>query len=119
MEIHKQDRVEVFISLFTSYGKENAIKRCDLTQKCVDAGLIRESPNKDRAMRKLLERARIDYKISITNDGDGEGYYLPTKEEAVRLSKNNKREYRKAISTFRSSKINKALEDDFSHGRIN
>lgn len=70
----KPDKVEVFIGLFTP-GKEHAIKRDELTQRCVGAGLI--NPNavdKDRVMRKLLTRAKVDYNIKITNDGDGEGY---------------------------------------------
>ena len=114
----KPDKIDIFMSLFTP-GKENAIKREDLPQKCVDAGLIGvDVVDKDRAARKLIERAKIDYKFCITNDGDGEGYYIPTPEEAARLARNNKREDKKAISTFRSTKVNKALAEDFKYGRV-
>lgn len=114
----KVDKIDIFMSFFTP-GKENAIKRKKLVMLCVDAGLIQYSEkweNMDRAMRKLLERAKIDY--SITNDGDGTGYYIPTKEEAVRLARNNAREDKRAISTFKGSKVNKALAEDYKHGRV-
>ena len=114
----KPDKVEIFISLFTP-GKENAIKRNDLTKKCVEAGLINpDTVDKDRVMRKLLERAKLDYNIKITNDGDGEGYYIPTQKESMQLARNNKREDKKAVSIFRNNKGNKALSEDFRTERI-
>lgn len=112
----KQDKIDIFIRFFTP-GKENAIKRDDLTQKCVDAGLIHiDVGDKDRAMRNLLKRAKLDY--SITNDGDGMGYYIPTKEDGDRLERNNNREKKKAISTLAGNKLNSALVEDFKHGRL-
>lgn len=116
----KVDKIEVFIS-FLPVGKENAIKRSELVEKCVEAGLINASSsavNQDRSMRKMMERAKIDYRISVTNDGDGRGYYRPTPKDTISLSRNNDREDKKAISTFRSNKINKALEDDYKYGRF-
>lgn len=112
------DKIEIFIGLFTP-GKENAIKRDELTQRCVGAGLI--NPNtvdKDRVMRKLLARAKVDYNIKITNDGDGEGYYIPTPKESIQLARNNKREDKKAVSIFRNNKGNKALSEDYRTERI-
>lgn len=115
----KIDKVEEFIKLL-QYGKENAIKRNDLTEKCVLAGLIdSETKDKDRAMRKLMHKAKVDYNIKITNDGKGEGYYIPTFKEYRDFVKNNKRESKKAISIFASNKGNKALEEDYRAGRIN
>ena len=115
----KPDKVEIFIGLFTP-GKENAIKRNDLTQKCVEAGLINlDTVDKDRVMRKLLARAKLDYNIKITNDGDGEGYYIPTLKESIQLARNNKREDKKAVSIFRNNKSNKALSEDYKAGRLN
>ena len=112
------DKIDVFIGLFTP-GKENAIKRDVLTQRCVGAGLIgADVKDKDRAMRNLIARVKVDYNVKITNDGDGEGYYIPTQKESVQLARNNKREDKKAISTFRNNKGNKALEEDYKHGRI-
>ena len=116
--VKKVDKVEEFIKLL-QYGKENAIKRNDLTEKCVLAGLIGdETKDKDRAMRKLMQRAKIDYNIKITNDGKGEGYYIPTFKEYRELAKNNKREDKKAVSIFRSQKGNKQLEEDYKTERI-
>ena len=116
--IKRPDKIEVFISLL-QYGKENAVKRDELTMMCVGAGLIdKETKDKDRAMRKLLARARCDYNIKITNDGKGGGYYLPTAKESIQLAKNNKREDKKAVSIFRNHKGNKALEEDYRIGRI-
>lgn len=114
----KIDRVEEFVKLL-QYGKENAIKRNDLTEKCVLAGLIgEENKDKDRAMRRLMQRAKIDYNIKITNDGKGDGYYIPTFKEYRDLAKNNKREDKKAVSIFRSQKGNKQLEEDYKTERI-
>ena len=116
--IKRPDKVEIFVGLL-GYGKENAIKRDELTMMCVGAGLIdKETKDKDRAMRKLLARARCDYNIKITNDGKGGGYYLPTAKESIQLAKNNKREDKKAVSIFRNHKGNKALEEDYRIGRI-
>lgn len=69
-------------------------------------------------MRNLIARVKVDYNVKITNDGDGEGYYIPTQKESVQLARNNKREDKKAISTLRNNKGNKALEEDYKHGRI-
>lgn len=114
----KPDKIEIFIGLFTP-GKENAIKRGDLTQKCVDVGLINpDTVDKDRVMRKLLARAKLDYNIKITNDGDGEGYYIPTPKESMQLARNNKREDKKAVSILRNNNGNKALSEDYKAERI-
>lgn len=112
------DKIDVFVGLFTP-GKENAIKRDELTQRCVGAGLIGiDVKDKDRAMRNLLARVKVDYNVQITNDGDGAGYYIPTFKESVQLARNNKREDKKAISTLKGNKGNKALYDDYQHGRL-
>lgn len=47
------------------YGRENAIRRCDLAHKL---GLP------DRSMRKAIEDARNEG-LLIVNTGSGEGYY--------------------------------------------
>ena len=112
------DKIEILVS-FIKYGKENAIKRAELTKKCVEAGIIssEDEVNQDRAMRRLLNRAKVDYNISITNDGDGKGYYRPTKSDLKLLSRNNNTSKKKAISSFVGNKVNVAMEDDFRHGR--
>lgn len=117
--IKRPDKLEIFISLL-GHGKENAIKRSDLVERCVGAGLIdKDTKDKDRSMRKLIARAKIDFNIQITNDGKGEGYYIPTFRESIQLAKNNKREDKKAVSIFRNNKGNKALSEDYKAGRVN
>ena len=112
----KVDKVEIFAELIPK-GKENAIKRGDLTQRCIGAGLISvDAVDKDRAMRNLLAKARRDY--SITNDGRGLGYYRPSKEDYESLRKNNNRENKKAISTLGGLKTNKAIAEDYRVGRL-
>lgn len=116
--IKRPDKVEMFISLL-GQGRENAIKRTELTERCVGAGLIgKDVKDKDRAMRKLMARAKMDFNIKITNDGKGEGYYIPTFKESVQLAKNNKREDKKAVSIFAGNKGNKALAEDYRSERI-
>ena len=108
----------MFISLLGE-GRENAIKRTELAERCVGAGLIgKDVKDKDRAMRKLMARAKMDFNIKITNDGKGEGYYIPTFKESVQLAKNNKREDKKAVSIFAGNKGNKALAEDYRNERI-
>lgn len=114
----KVDKVEIFAELIPK-GKENAIKRTDLVDKCIEAGLIKADSareNQDRAMRKLLHRAKMDY--CITNDGDGSGYYRPSKDDYQNLVKSNNREHKKAISTLGGLKTNKAMAEDYRVGRL-
>lgn len=112
----KIDKIEVFANLL-GFGKDEAIKREDLVERCVGAGIIGKNlKDKDRAMRILLEKARREY--VILNDGRGGGYYRPTKKELIALSKSNQRESKRAIKIFSSNKKSKALEDDYRHERI-
>ena len=113
------DKIEILVS-FIKYGKENAIKRAELTKKCVEAGIIssKDEDTQDRAMRRLLNRAKVDYNISITNDGDGKGYYRPTKSDLKLLSRNNNTSKKKAISSFVGNKVNVAMEEDIKSGRM-
>lgn len=97
----KPDRIDIFISFFVP-GKENAIKREKLLRRCIEAGIA----NSDRAMRKLIERVKVDYNIQITNECDGEGYYIPTQKESVQLARNNKREdKREPLETTRGIRL--------------
>lgn len=112
----KVDKIDIFIGLL-GFGKENAVKRDDLTARCVEVGLIsKDTKDKDRSMRNLLKRAKIDY--NITNDADGEGYYRPTKREEKQFEQNHNRERKKGISTLVGEKYNGAAIEDFKHGRM-
>lgn len=55
---------------FIPYGKENAISRKQLSERC---GMP------DRVMRKQIEKERREY--PILNSQDGSGYFRPLPEE--------------------------------------
>ena len=110
-----RDEDEGIVTLIP-FGKENAISRDDLTRQCVDAGLIDEGVSQDRAMRRLLAKARFDY--AILNDQDGGGYYRPTKNDYDELRKHLAREQKRARTLFASLKVESALLEDFRTGRI-
>lgn len=110
------DKIEIFVGLI-GFGKDNAVKRADLVKKCIEIGLISESvQDPDRAMRRLLEKAKRDY--AILNNCRGNGYYRPTPAERKELSKCKKREDGRAIKIFAGNKIVSALEEDYKHGRV-
>ena len=53
-------------------GRENAISRNSLIEKCVVFGLIdRTQSDKDREMRRLVQKARNDYTILNLSEGNG------------------------------------------------
>lgn len=62
------------ITNYIRTGKENAITR---EQLCSLTGLP------DRAVRKLIELARMEGAI-IVNQGDGKGYYISEDEQDIR-----------------------------------
>lgn len=100
-------------------GRDNAISRDYLVTFCVQNGLVDENKSpesKDRAMRRLLERARLDY--TILNLSDGEGYYRPSKDDLQDLQKYIRQEESRAKATFRNISNVKALYEDYKHGRI-
>lgn len=102
-----------------STGRDNAISRDYLVTLCVQNGLVDENKSpecKDRAMRRLLERARLDY--TILNLSDGEGYYRPSKDDLQDLQKYIRQEESRAKATFRNISNAKALYEDYMHGRI-
>lgn len=112
----KIDKIEVFVNLL-GIGEENAVERNELTERCVNAGLIsKDTIDKDRSMRKLLRRARMEY--VILNDCKGKGYYRATPKDMMNLARSNKRESVRAISTFSGTKVSRAYEEDIKHGRI-
>lgn len=93
-------------------GRENAIKREELLRRCIEAGIAFT----DRAMRKLLERAKMDY--VILNHSDGNGYYRPSREDMQDLQRYIRQEEKRAKSSFRNIKRAKALYEDYKNGRI-
>ena len=113
-KVPRVDKIEVFVSLL-GFGAENAIKREALVQKCIGAGIVNKNcKDADRAMRIILQRARAEHGIL----NEGKGYFKPTFKDYKSLSDSNKREGGRAIKVFASTKVTKALEDDYRHGRI-
>lgn len=107
--------VDMFVALIP-VGSEQAIKRDDLTRTCVDMGLISEkAKDKDRTMRKLLQRARITNCILTKSCG---GYYRPNPSEFNEIQKHRNTEIKRAKSTFVSVKYDGKLYEDYKKGRI-
>lgn len=101
---------------FIPLGRENAISRSELTELCLLNDLI--DPNikdKDREMRKLLQKARIDY--TILNNPEG-GYYRPSREDLQELSRYIRQEEKRAQSIFKDVKRAKKLYEDYKFGRL-
>ena len=101
---------------FIPLGRENAISRKRLTALCVESDLIdNNSKDKDREMRKLLQKARIDY--TILNNPEG-GYYRPSREDLQELSRYIRQEEKRAKSIFKDVKRAKRLYEDYLLGRL-
>ena len=98
-------------------GRESAISRKELVFLCVAYGLIDYSvKDKDRAMRTLVQKARIDY--VILNLSNGDGYYRVSKDDMQDLQRYIRQEEKRAKSAFKNITMAKALFEDFKHGRM-
>lgn len=98
-------------------GRDNAISRQLLIGKCVYFGLIgREIIDKDRAMRKLIEKARID--CTILNISDGNGYYRVSREDLQDLQRYIRQEDNRAKAAFRNHTLARKLYEDYKAGRL-
>ena len=108
------NRVDDFVALLL-WGEENAIKRKLLVAKAVNAGLIPESiKDKDRAMRNLYEKAKLDYAICHTKNG----YFRPLPKDGPALDACIKEDEKKALSILKGNSMRKKLKADFDAGRI-
>lgn len=100
-------------------GMENAISRAQLTKLCLDCGLIDlDATDPDREMRKLIQKAKIDWAILSLPGG---GYYQPNvrkAEDVATLRRYVKKETKRAISIFKGLKKAKAVLDDCEHNRF-
>lgn len=61
--------MEINIIDLIPVGKENAIKREQLTRLCFQYGLIADVKDKDRAMRDLIGEARMEHPIINMSQG--------------------------------------------------
>ena len=97
-------------------GRENAISRAMLTAKCVRYELIdKKTKDKDRAMRNLVNKARIDW--TILNLSDGDGYYRPTHEDLLELRRYIRQEENRGKAVFKNLQNAKRLYEDLMKGR--
>lgn len=111
--------MEINIIDLIPVGKENAIKREQLTRLCFQYGLIADVKDKDRAMRELIGEARKEH--SIINMSHGDGYYQPrtdSKEEMAELNAFIQQEERRGINSIRRVGVAKATYEDFIRGRF-
>lgn len=100
-------------------GSENAVSRDYLVTLCVKNGLVDEKlkpESRDRALRQLIEHARIDY--TILNLSDGRGYYRPSREDLMELQKYIWQEESRAKSIFKNLSMAKKLYEDYKTGRL-
>ena len=97
-------------------GRENAIPRKILLSLCIQNKIVEDGASADRAMRMLIEKARIDY--TILNLPDGHGYYRPSKDDLMDLQRYIRQEEKRAKSTFKNISMAKRLYEDYKHGRF-
>lgn len=113
----KQAKGRPFISVadLIPIGRENAIKRKELLNRCIGAGLVSDNNNADRAMRNLIRKDRKDF--VILNLSNGGGYYRPSREDIQDLQRYIRQEESRGKATFNNIKLARALYEDYKHGR--
>ena len=95
------------ITTYIPIGKENAVTRAQL---CAITGLH------DRAVRKLIEIARIEGAI-IINEQDGAGYYISENPKDIRRQMVTNRN--RAMSILRQQKyLRRRLEEIENRGQM-
>ena len=90
-------------------GRENAISREMLLEKCKAYGLC----SSDRAMRKMIESEKTDYVILAREEG---GYYRPTHEDMLDLNRYIRQEKHRAMSILKNLKKALCLYEDYKRG---
>ncbi len=112
--IPQRDLEEEFVNLLF-WGEENAIQRKPLVAKAINAGLIEESiKDKDKAMRNLYKKAKLNYAICHTKNG----YFRPLPKDINALNACIAEDDKKAISILRGNTMRKKLKADIDAGRI-
>jgi len=93
-------------------GKNNAISRMELLNRCILHGLA----TNDRAMRRLIEEARQEN--VILNLSNGKGYFIPDKDDIAELRHYIAQEKLRSISINRNLKMASNLLADMESGRV-
>ena len=109
-----RDIIEEFMSLI-DYGSENAISRKLLVQKCVSTGIIdKDLKDKDRAMRNMMSKAKLDYAICNI----GKGYFRPTPRDKPYIDRFVAEREKQARSIFEGINSVKKIQADIKAGRL-
>lgn len=107
-------------------GRDNAITRKTLINRCIASGLISSGVKKstaDREMRDLLANAKKEG-YTILNLSDGNGYYRLTSgykaslEEIQDLQRYIRQEENRGKVIFKNISVAKALYEDYVHDRF-
>lgn len=117
-KVVKQVKTIIAIEELIPIGRDNAISRKALVSLCITNKLIDgniSQDSQDRAMRVLLERARMD--TTILNLSDGVGYYRVSMEDLQDLQRYIRQEDSRAKSAFRNHENAKKLYEDYKSGR--
>ena len=97
-------------------GRENAISKERLMQLCITSSLIDDSTtDKNRLMRRLIAKDRVDF--VILNLSDGNGYYRVSHDDLLDLQRYIKQEESRAKKVFKNITLARALYDDLLHER--
>jgi len=83
-------KMDIDITKYIPFGKENAISRDDLALKVGCS---------DRTMRDLINEARK--RVVIINIQNGNGYYQPTKSDKAEVEKYKNQEESRAKEIFK------------------
>lgn len=100
-------------------GRNNAITRTELLNLCIRNGLVSgelSHTTQDREMRRLIEKARLDY--TILNLSNGNGYYRVSRDDLQDLQRYIRQEEKRAKSTFKNISMAKKLYEDYKAERL-
>lgn len=108
------ETVEYFVSLIP-FGEENAVKRDFLTCLCKEAGLVdKDIKDADRAMRSLMQKAKMDYAICNV----GKGYFRPLPKNKHVLKTCIEKERSRVKALLGSLVTMEKLYEDYERERI-
>lgn len=99
------------ISELIPIGSKNSISRSQLLTECKFYGIA----DTDRKMRRLIEEARRD--ICVICLSDGNGYFIPDKDDKDKLRHYINQEHGRSISILRNLKMARNLLEDLEKER--
>ena len=94
------------------YGKENAVNREDLLNRCI----LHCIAYSDRGMRKQIEDARKN--TVILNMQNGAGYFRPTKDDLPELRHYIAQEHDRSMAILHNLKMAKNVLEDMEADRL-